>query len=100
MTRFTNVKVNISDGQSEKLQPAIKAGCSAVSIRLGHGDLEGDDILAVTDSKVRKLANALENGRSIMIRMSSRQLKHNTKIEGGFLVLISSMIMPVLGQLT
>ena len=34
MTRYTNVKVNISEGQEEKLRRAIKAGCSAVSIRL------------------------------------------------------------------
>ena len=52
MTRYTNVKVNISEGQKEKLQHAIKAGYLAVSIRLGHEDLEGDDILAVTDSQV------------------------------------------------
>ena len=36
MTRYTNVKVNISEGQKEKLQHAIKVGCPAVSIRLGH----------------------------------------------------------------
>ena len=60
MTRYTNVKVNISDGQKEKLQLTVQAGCSAVSIRLGHEDLEGDDILAVTDSQARKLADALE----------------------------------------
>ena len=71
--RYTNVKVNISEGQKEKLQHAIKAGCPAVSIRLGHEDLEGDDISAVTDSQVRKLAKALENGRVITIRMSSKQ---------------------------
>ena len=53
MTRYTNVKVNISEGQKEKLQHAIKAGCPAVS--LGHEDLEGNDILAVTDSQVKKL---------------------------------------------
>ena len=34
----------------EKLQHAIKADCSAVSIRLGHEDLEGN-ILAVTKSQ-------------------------------------------------
>ena len=34
MTKYTNVKVNISEGQKEKLQHAIKASCSAVSIRL------------------------------------------------------------------
>ena len=36
MMEYINVKVNISEGQKEKLQHAIKAGCSAVSIRLGH----------------------------------------------------------------
>ena len=90
MTRYTNVKV-ISEGQKEKLQHPIKVGCLAGSIRLGHEDLEGDDILAVTDSQVRKLAKAVENGRGITIRMSSKQLKHNTKIEGGSLGLLAGL---------
>ena len=91
MTRYRNVKFNISDGQKEKLQNAIKEGCWAVSIRLGHEDLEGDDILAVTDLQVRKLAKALEKGRGITIKMSARQLKHDTKIEGGFLGLLAGL---------
>ena len=48
MMEYINVKVNISEGQKEKLQHAIKAGCSAVSIRLGHEDLKGNDIIAIT----------------------------------------------------
>ena len=47
MTRYTNVKVNISEGQKEKLQHTIKAGCPEVSIRLGHEDLQGNDILVL-----------------------------------------------------
>ena len=62
MTRYTNVEINISEGQKEKLQRAIKAGCSAVSIRLGHEDLKGNDILAVTNSQAKKLAKAHGNG--------------------------------------
>ena len=89
MTTYVNVKVNISEGQKEKLQHAIKASCSAVSIRLGHEDLKGNDILAVTNSQVKKLAKVHENGKSITIRMTSKQLKHNTKIEGGFLGLLA-----------
>ena len=85
MTKDINAKVNISEGQKEKLQHAIKANCSAVSIRLGHEDLKGNDILAVTESQAKKLAKAYENGKGITIRMSSRQLKHNTKVESGFL---------------
>ena len=61
MARYTNIKVNISEGQKEKLQHAIKAGCPAVSIHLGHEDLQGNDILAVTNSQAKKLAKA-QNG--------------------------------------
>ena len=91
MTKYTSVRVNISEGQKGKLQHAIKAGCSAVSIRLGHEDLKGNDILAVTGSQAKKLAKAHENGKGITIRMTSKQLKHNTKIEGGFLGLLAGL---------
>ena len=91
MTSYVNVRVNILEEQKEKLQHAIKANCSAVSIRLGHEDLKGNDILAITNSQAKKMANAYENGKSITIRMSSRQLKHNTKIEGGFLGLLAGL---------
>ena len=49
MAKYVNVKVNILEGRKEKLQHAIKASCWALSIRLGHKDLQGNDILAVTD---------------------------------------------------
>ena len=51
MAKYVNVKVNISEGQKEKLQHPIKVSCSAVSIHLGHEDLQGNDILAVTSSQ-------------------------------------------------
>ena len=91
MARYTNVKVNISEGQKEKLQHAIKAGCPTVSIRLGHEDVEGNDILAVTNSQVKKLVNTHENDRGITIKMSSNQLKHNMKTEGCFLSLLAGL---------
>ena len=89
MTRYVNLKVNILEGQKEKLQHAIKAGCSAVSICLGHEDLQGNDILAITNAQAKKMTKAHENGKGITIRMTSKQLKHNTKIEGGFLGLLA-----------
>ena len=97
MTRY----MNISEGQKEKLQHAIKAGCPAVSIRLVHEDLQGNDILAVTNSQAKKLAKAHENGNGITVRMSSSQLKHNEKIEGGFLGLLAGLAaraLPVLAK--
>ena len=91
MTEYINVKVNISKGQKEKLQHAIQAGCSAVSIRLGHEDLKGNDIIAITKSQAKKMTKAHENGKGITIRMTPKQLKHNTKIEGGFLGLLAGL---------
>ena len=91
MTSYVNVKLNISEGQKEKLQHAIKASCSAVSIRLGHEDLKGNDIIAITRSQAKKLAKAHENGKGITIKMSSSQLKYNKKIEGGFLGLLAGL---------
>ena len=91
MTQYINVKVKISEGQKEKLQHAIKENCPTVSIRLGHEDLKGNDIIAITKSQAKKLAKAHENGKGITIRMSSKQLKHNTKIEGGFLGLLAGL---------
>ena len=99
MTRYINTKVNILEGQKEKLQHAIKANCLAVSICLGHEDLRGNDILAITESQAKKLAKAYENGKGIMIRMSSRQLKHNTKVEGGFLGLLAGLAARALPML-
>ena len=99
MTKYASVKVNISEGQKEKLQHAINAGCSAVSIRLSHKDLKGNDIIAVTNLQAKKLAKAHENGKRIRIRMTSKQLKHNKKIEGGFIGLLAGLAARALPML-
>ena len=99
MTKYINAKVNISEGQKKKLQHAIKANCSAIRILLGHEDLMGNDILAVTESQAKKLAKAYENGTGITIRMGSQQLKHNTKVEGGFLGLLARLAARALPML-
>ena len=75
--RYVNAKVNISEGQKETLQHAIKVSCSVVCIRLGHEDLKGNDILAVTNSQAKKLAKAQENGKIITIRMTLKQQYEN-----------------------
>ena len=101
MTQYINVKVKISEGQKEKLQHALKANCPTISIRLAHEDLNGNDILAVLRSQANKLAKAHEDGKSITIRMTSRQLKHNMKVEGGFLGLLAGLAtraLPVLAK--
>ena len=91
MTQYINVKVKISEWQKEKLQHALKANCPTISIRLNHEDLKGNDILTVTRSQANSLAKAHEDGKGITIRMTSKQLKHNMKTEGGFLGLLAGL---------
>ena len=91
MTQYKDVYVNISDEQAQKLKHSLNVGCSATSIRLGKNDLEGEHKLALTNSQFNKLNKAKENNKGITIRMSSKQLKHNMKTEGGFLGLLAGL---------
>ena len=91
MASYTTFKVNISEGQKQKFQHAVKGGCP-VSIRLGLEDLQGNDIeITNSQAKRKKMAKAYEKGTGITIRMSAKQLKHNTKIEGGFLGMLAGL---------
>ena len=98
MSRYTNVKVNISEGQRQKLQTALHVG-GPVSIRLGHEDLNGEDVIALTKSQVDRLAKAYESGKGITIKMSKSQLKHNMKVEGGFLGMLAGLAARALPML-
>ena len=95
MTQYIDVYVNISDGQKQKLQHAIDAGCALTSLRLGKDDLEGNHKLALTKAQYNKLNRAINQGKGIIIRMSKKQLKkqlkHNIKVEGGFLGLLAGL---------
>lgn len=92
--KYTNVKVTISNSQKEKLRHqmySIEAG--DVSIRLSHQDLDGGaDVLALTKSQVNKLAKAYQSGKGVTIKLSKTQLKHNLKVEGGFLPALAALI--------
>jgi len=87
---YTKVHVNISENQKRDLKRAIMSK-GPVSIRLGYEDLEGNDILALTDSQVNRMTKAYDNGKGITIKMSKRQVEHNETIEGGFLSLLADL---------
>jgi len=87
---YTNVPVNISENQQQKLKHAVDTK-SPVSIRLGYKDLCGSDVLASTNSQVNRMTKAYENGKGITIEMSRRQVVHNVKIEGGFLEFLAGL---------
>jgi len=84
MSRYTNCKVNISEGQKDKIKRALQAG-TGVSIKLSHSDLNGEHLLALTQAQIKKLAKAYQDGKGVTIKMSKTQLINNTKVEGGFI---------------
>ena len=85
MTQYKNVNVNLSENQINKLRQAVNANCAATSIKLGYDDLDGEHTIFLTNAQYNKLQNARDQGKGLTVRMSSRQLKHNVKTEGGFL---------------
>ena len=99
MSQYEKYNVNISEGQKRKLRNALQVG-GPVSIRLGHEDFDGDDVIALTNSQVNKIRKAYEGGKGATIKMSKAQLDHNMKVEGGFLGLLARLAMRALPILT
>ena len=54
MSKYINVKVNISEGQRRKLKAALENNVEKVSIQLDHEDLNGEDVLALTKRRLIK----------------------------------------------
>ena len=84
MSRYVNVKVNISEHQKKKIKQAIQSGTS-VSIRLSHEDLSGEHVLALTQAQINKMSKAYQSNKGMTTKMSKTQLKQNEKVEGGFI---------------
>ena len=93
MTQYKSVNVNLSENQIQKLQQAVNANCAATSIKLGYDDLDGEHTIFLTNGQYNKLQNAKNRGKGLTVRMSSKQLKHNVKTEGGFL----GALLPAIG---
>ena len=85
MTQYISANVNLTDNQIQKLRQSINANCAATSIKIGADDLDGDHTIFLTKAQINKLENARGRGKGLTIRMSSKQLKHNVKTQGGFL---------------
>ena len=92
MTQYKSVNVNLSENQIKKIQQAVNANCTATSIKLGADDLDGDHTIFLTNGQYKKLENARDREKGFTVRMSSRQLKYNTKA-GGFI----GALLPMLG---
>ena len=91
MSKYINVKVNISEGQRRKLKAALENNVEKVSIQLDHNDFNGEDVLALTKGQINRMAKALRDGKGTRITMSPTQLKYNLRIEGGFLGMLAGL---------
>jgi hypothetical protein len=100
-SRYTNMKVHISDNQKSKIKQAAEKG-EAVNIKLSYEDLQGDDVFAFTKSQLNKIAEAFNNQKGITIKMSKTQVEHNKQIEGGFILpllgAVASAVLPSLAS--
>ena len=85
MTRYTNFKMRISEGQKDKLKKVFGSNCKSITIRLTFLDMHGEDVIVTTNSKLDRLVEAYEEKKGVTIKVSKTQLAHDMKIEDGFL---------------
>ena len=90
--KYQQIKVNISNGQLEKIKKAIEDGVGT-NLKLSHSDINGEHVLAVTNLQLNKISKAYEKGTGVVIHLSKTQLMHNSQIEGGFI----GALLPLLG---
>ena len=64
MTRYTNVKVRISEDKKNKLKKAFESNCKSTTIRLTFSDLHGEDVIAIINSQLDRLVEAYEERKS------------------------------------
>ncbi len=93
MSKYINVKVNISEGQKDKIKRALQAG-TTVSIRLSCDDLPGEHVLALTKTQFNKMVKCFEDGKGVTIKMSKTQMKRNATVEGGFIQILLPLLAP------
>ena len=55
MTRYTNFKMRISEGQKGKFKKAFESNCDSTTIRLTFSDLHGEYVIALTNSQLDKI---------------------------------------------
>ena len=74
MKSYINVKVRISEGQKDKLRKAFESNCESIAIRLTTSDVNGEDVIAITKSQLRRLMKIYEANKGRSIKLSRRQL--------------------------
>ena len=92
MAHYTNVKMQISEGQRDKLKKAFESNSKSITTHFKFSDLYGEDVIALAKSQVDRLVKAYEERKGMTIRMSKTQLARNMKIEVGFFPALAGLI--------
>ena len=69
---YTNAKMRISEGQTDKLKKAFESNSKSITIRLIFSDLHGEDVIALTNSYLDRLVEAYEEKKGMTIRRYKR----------------------------
>ena len=93
MRRYTNVvKMRILVDQKVKLNKVFEFNGKSITIRLMFANLNGEDVIALTNSQLDRLVEAYEEKKGLTVKILKTQLSHNIKIEGGFLPALAGLI--------
>ena len=95
---YIQYNVNISKGQEDKLQNAIRLK-KAVSIRLSNHDLIGNHMLLLTQAQINNIKKAKSGNKGVTIKLSGKQIQANLKVKGGFLGMLAALAARVLPTL-
>ena len=69
MTRYTNIKIQISEDQKDKIKKAFESNSKSITIRFKFSDLYDEDVIALTKSQVDRLMKAYDETKGMTIRM-------------------------------
>ena len=69
MTRYTNFKIWISEGQKDKRKKAFESNCEFIIIRFKFSDLHCEDVIALTKLQLDRLVEVYEEKKGMTIRM-------------------------------
>ena len=72
MTTYHPYKVNLSEGQKDKLEKAIR-GRNPISLKLKNSQLSGNDQLMLTANQIKKIQKAASQGKGVEIKVSKSQ---------------------------
>ena len=73
MTRYTNAKMGMSEGQKDKLKKTFESTSESTTIRLTFSDLHDEDVIAITNSQLDRLVEAYEEKKGMTMS------KHNLR---------------------